>query len=359
MPFDAVVTATGVLHHPVYPDIDGLDTFRGPAFHSSRWPDDVNVAGKRVGIIGTGSTATQILGAATETAQSVSLFQRTAQWILPLPNPAISEEDRERFRNDDALLRREYERLNEDATSKFAAAVVGANPQVYTSLARLCREYLDTVKDPVLRQKLTPDYPVGCKRLVMSDCFYEAIQRPNAELVVDRIERVEPDGVRTVDGTLHSLDILVLATGFNTHQFFRPMRVSGLDGADLETEWSKENVSYLGVTAPKLPNWFMIGGPHSPIGNFSWLLTAETQFNYILQLLDLLRSGSREIVPKPEAAAAFRKAVRDQIPETVWATGCSSWYIDKNGNVASWPWTYDKFRADMAKPVLDDFLVRE
>ena len=358
MPFEAVITATGVLHHPVYPQIVGLETFAGAAFHSARWPDDIAIGGQRIGVIGTGSTATQIVGATVDTAKSVTLFQRTAQWILPLANPEISEDERAQFRADPELLQGQYDRLNHEATTKFAAAIVGANPHTLATLGRLCREHLETVVDPVLREQLTPDYPVGCKRLVMSDRFYAAIQRPNAELVTAAIDGIEPEGVRTVGGVLHRLDILVLATGFNTHQFFRPMRVHGLAGADLDQVWAEENVSYLGVTTPALPNWFMIGGPHSPIGNFSWLLTAETQFGYIKQLLDLMRQGAKEIAAKPAAAAAFRAAVRDQVPKTVWAQGCNSWYIDKNGNVASWPWTYDKFKADMAAPVLADFSVR-
>lgn len=356
MRFDAVITAVGVLHHPVMPRIEGMKRFAGASFHSSRWPDDLDLAGKRVGVVGTGSTAVQLVSALVDVADQVAMFQRTAQWVLPLKNPAFTDEDRARFRADPAALQAEYDRLNDEATGKFAAAVVGENPSAYRTMNRLCREYLDTVRDPELRARLTPDYPVGCKRLVMSDSFYEAIQHDNALLVTDPIQRVEADGIRTGDGALHALDVIVYATGFNTHQFFRPMHVVGKDGVVLDDAWDEENLSYLGVTTPSLPNWFMIGGPNSPIGNFSWLLTAEAQFGYIRQLLELLATGAgREIVPRPEAAKAFRDAVRAQVPSTVWAQGCSSWYIDKNGNVASWPWTYAKFREDMAAPRLEDF----
>jgi cyclohexanone monooxygenase len=356
MPFEVVITAVGVLHHPVIPDINGLADFGGPHFHSARWPDDLDVTGKRVGVIGTGSTAVQLISALVDQASSVTMFQRTAQWVLPLPNPAVTPEERQRLEQDPAALAAEYDRLNDEATGKFAAAIVGENPSAYRTMTRLCGEYLATVRDPELRVRLTPDYPVGCKRLVMSDSFYEAIQRDNATLVTNRIAQVEANGVRTADGSLHALDVLVLATGFNTHQFFRPMRVIGKNGVELDRSWDPENISYLGVTTPDLPNWFMIGGPHSPIGNFSWLLTAETQFGYIRQLIALIAAGeAREIVPSREAATAFREAVREKIPTTVWAQGCSSWYIDPNGNVASWPWTYARFQADMATPRLEDF----
>ena len=356
MRFDAVVTAVGVLHHPVLPKIVGMETFDGQSFHSSRWPDGLDLSGKRVAVIGTGSTAVQLVSALVDVADHVEMFQRTAQWILPLKNPAFTDEERQRFRDDPGALAAEYDRLNDEATGKFAAAVVGENASAYRTMQRLCREYLDTVNEPELRARLTPDYPVGCKRLVMSDRFYEAIQRDNADLVTKPIDRVEAAGIRTRDGRMHDVDVIVYATGFDTHRFFRPMHVIGKDDVVLDEAWDEENVSYLGVTTPSLPNWFMIGGPHSPIGNFSWLLTAEAQFGYIRQLIEVLASGDAvSIAPTPEAARSFREAVRAQVPSTVWAQGCRSWYIDKNGNVASWPWTYAKFRQDMERPRLEDF----
>jgi len=219
-----------------------------------------------------------------------------------------------------------------------------------------CEANLATVRDPVLRAKLTPDYKVGCKRMIMSDSFYEAIQQPNAEVVTDAIEAIVPEGVRTADGRVHELDVLVLATGFDTHRFMRPAKVVGRGGRSLDEAWAEANEGYLGVTIPGFPNWFMIGGPNSPIGNFSWLLTAENQFNYAMGLIDVLRSGNvTEIAPKPAAVKAFNEAVKAKMPDTIWATGCKSWYVDKNGNVASWPWTYEKFQADMKAPVLDDY----
>lgn len=358
--FNAVLTATGLLHHPVLPDIAGLDSFAGAAFHSSRWNHDIAMTGKRVGVIGTGSTATQIVSAVVGEAAKLTLFQRTAQWILPLPNESVAEEQKAIYRANPTLLSEEYQRINYDAGVKFAAALVGENPKVFASIERACQENLDnSVPDPELRRKLTPDYKIGCKRLVMSESFYAAIQRPNAELVVEGIERIEPEGVRTRDGRLHPLDVLVLATGFNTHQFFRPMQVIGEDGHSLDTAWADKNEGYMGVVTPGFPNWFMIGGPNSPIGNFSWLLTAENQMAYILQLLDLLRLGqARRIAPKVEATEAFNAAIAAKLPGTVWASGCTSWYVDAKGRVASWPWSYEKFLSDMRRPVLADFEIQ-
>ncbi len=349
--FDVVVTATGVLHHPVYPDIPGRDDFEGDCFHSARWDDSVSLRGKRVGIIGTGSTAIQIVSEVIDDVASLVLFQRTAQWIWPLPNRLITDEEKELYRSDATARQAEYKRLTHRMNSNFAAAIVGENPDGYAELEQDCIDNLNTVRDPELRAKLTPDYKVGCKRLIMSNEFYEAIQKPNAALETGKIARFVPDGIELEDGTVQALDVIVLATGFNTHQFFRPMKVMGPGGRTIEEAWRQRNEGYMTVAVPGFPNWFMIGGPTSPIGNFSWLLTAETQFAYVLKLIERLQQpGVSEIVPTAAATAAFNQAVRDRIPQTIWATGCSSWYIDASGNIASWPWTFDKFEQDLKEP---------
>ena len=355
--FDVVLVAAGVLHHAKFPDIAGLESFAGPCFHTSEWDDSVDLTGKRVGIIGTGSTAVQTTTAITPIVERLSLFQRTPQWMVRMPNLPTTPEQRADYEVDPGLLEAEYTRLIDDQNSKFAAAVVGENPGAYAALTRACEEHLElAVADPELRARLTPDYPVGCKRLIMADGFYEAVQQPNAELVTEPITAIEPAGVRTADGRLHELDILVLATGFDTHRFVRPMQVTGQGGRTLDEAWAHANEGYLNVTVPGFPNWFMIGGPNSPIGNFSWLLTAETQFGYALKLIDILRFGqARAIAPKASAAKAFNDAAKLKAKGTVWAGGCNSWYIDKNGNIASWPWSWAKFEKDLSAPVLEDF----
>jgi cyclohexanone monooxygenase len=357
--FDVVVTATGVLHHPVYPDIPGLADFAGAAFHSSRWDRTVDLAGKRVGVIGTGSTATQITAAIVDQVGHFSLFQRTAQWIMPAPNPHYTDDERAEFHANPDLLEREYARLNREQGVNFADAVIGENLEGYAKIEHLCIKNLAaSVRDPDLRRKLTPDYRVGCKRLIISEFFYDAIQRPNAELVTETITGVEAAGVRTADGRLHELDVLVLATGFNTHQFFRPMTVRGAGGVTLEDAWAERNLGYMCVTTPGFPNWFMIGGPNSPIGNFSWLVTAENQLGYAMKLMDRLRAGNaRQIAPKIEATRAFNDALAAKMGDTIWASGCRSWYLDAQGRVASWPWTYDTFLKDMSEPILEHFEV--
>jgi cation diffusion facilitator CzcD-associated flavoprotein CzcO len=354
--FDVVITAVGVLHHPVYPDIEGLTDFKGHAFHSADWDESLNLRGKRVGIIGNGSSAIQILPAIIDEVDKVSLFQRTAQWIMPEDNPEIHEEKRELYRNNPDEMDLRYRKLVEIFNNQFCAALVGLNPDFYSTVVRLCEENLACIEDADLRQKLTPDYKVGCKRLVVSNLFYEAIQKPNAELVTSRIKRIEADGVRTLDDRLHQLDVLVLATGFDPHQLFRPMKVIGEHGLTIDKAWENANSAYRSISTPGFPNWFMLGGPNSPIGNFSYLMTVEHQLSYILQLVEVLQTGkAKTIAPKPEATENYNAALSEKAKDSIWASGCRSWYLDKNGNVATYPWPYENFEREMSAPVLDDF----
>ena len=353
---DVVIAATGVLHKPVYPKIDGLDSFQGACFHSARWDHSLPLDGKRVGIVGTGSTAIQILPAIVDRVAKVSLFQRTAQWILPIANPHYSEQEKAQFRSHPAQMQTIYDDWLGRFNHTFARAVVGDKRQM-GRLEDLCNSNLDeNVLEPELKARLTPDYQVACKRLVMSDAFYPAIQRDNAALVTAGIERIEAAGVRTTDGVLHELDLLVLATGFDGHNFMRPMQVVGRSGLDLEQTWAGGNEAYRSVAIPDFPNFFMLVGPNSPIGNFSLILISEMQLNYVLQLVDLLLDGrAREIAPSRAATRHFNDAIQSAMNDTVWVSGCQSWYLDKNGNPAMWPYSFERFAEEMKHPDLDEF----
>jgi cyclohexanone monooxygenase len=354
--FDAVITAVGILHHPSLPDIEGLKAFAGAAFHTARWDHSVALEGKRIGVIGTGSTAIQVVPAIVDRAEKVSLFQRTPQWILPEPNLPIADEKRAAYRADPSLLADQYAHLAQAFNGAFCAAVAGEAPDVYARMAEACLDNLNTVADPGLRARLTPDYRMGCKRLIVSSLFYPAIQRPDAELVTEAISRIEAGGVRTADGRLHELDVLVLATGFDAHHPFGDMRITGRSGRPLSETWAKGNVTYRGVTVPDLPNWFMLGGPNSPLGNFSFLMTAERQLDYVLQLVDLLVEGrAREISPREAPTRAWTQALKEKLTGSIWASGCRSWYFDAHGNVATYPWSYETFEAEMKAPVLEDY----
>jgi cation diffusion facilitator CzcD-associated flavoprotein CzcO len=354
---DVVIAATGVLHHPNLPDIAGLEAFEGALFHSARWDHGIALDGRRVGIIGTGSTAVQIVSAIVDRVARLSLFQRTAQWIMPQENPPYSEAEKLEFRRHPERMRQLHADLSRLFAEGFSNAVVDAGSPQMKLIEDACRANLETsVRDPVLREKLRPSYRAACKRLVISPDFYQAIQKENAELVTDAIERVETAGVRARDGRLHELDVLVLATGFRADRFLRPMQVIGRDGRSLDEVWSQRPVAYLSLSIPGFPNLFMLNGPNGPVGNFSLIEVAELQIAYLLQLVDELRAGScREISATEEATQAFDAERVVAAKNTVWATGCRSWYLDDRGIPAAWPWTFDRFREEMAAPKLEAY----
>ena len=348
---DVVIAATGVLHHPRYPNIEGLDRFEGSVFHSARWDHSVDLEGVRLGIIGTGSTGVQIVCGVVDRVSHLSLFQRTAQWIMPSENPAVDDEQRSSFVAKPEDLRQYRQQLS-DLFDMFANAVVDIRSNELEWIERACLENLENnVRDPELREKLRPNYRAACKRLVISPDFYDAIQRPHTEVVTEPIDRIEPAGVRTADGRLHDLDVLVLATGFHADAFMRPIEVIGRGGVTLQEAWTPRPVAYLSISIPEFPNFFMINGPNGPVGNFSLIEVAELQVRYILQLIEGIRSGRcQEVSAAPTALDRFEEERAVAARNTVWVTGCNSWYLDDRGLPAVWPWSFLRFRDEMKAP---------
>ncbi|MCP3853628.1 MAG: NAD(P)/FAD-dependent oxidoreductase [Actinomycetia bacterium] len=351
-----LIGATGVLHHPSYPDIPGLDSFAGASFHSARWDHSVELEGKRVGVIGTGSTAVQITSALIDVVDRFSLFQRTAQWVLPVPNPGYTDEERAAYTADPDGLRILHDDLGQRMTNLVATALIDSESPAMARIEEQCRENLSQVVDPELRMKLSPDYRAACKRLIMSPDFYEKVQSPNLDLVTAGLERIEPTGVRTSDGVLHEIDVLVLATGFQVDRFLRPMEVVGVNGQTLDEAWTPRPLAYLAISVPGFPNLFMLNGPNGPVGNFSLIEIAERQFEYIAQLIDEVRAGRCEgLAPNAGATEAYEQSRVEAAKQTIWMTGCRSWYLDDRGIPATWPWTFDRFRDEMAAPKLEAF----
>jgi cation diffusion facilitator CzcD-associated flavoprotein CzcO len=357
---DVVIAATGVLHKPRYPDIAGVDTFAGPMFHTARWDHDVDLAGKRVGIIGNGSSGVQIVGAIAGKVAHLTLFQRTAQWILPQENVRYTDEEKADFRANPEKMAELHTGIGELFSAGFGDAVVDADHPHLKGIEQTCREHLETtVTDPDLRERLRPDYRAACKRIVVSGTFYPGIQHTDSELVTEKIQRIEPEGVRTVDGELHELDVLVLATGFHVDSFMRPMTVIGRGGAELDDAWHDRPIAYLSITIPDFPNLFMLNGPNGPVGNFSLIEVAELQFDYVLQLVELLRTGrATEVTADAQATEEFEDARTEAAKTTIWASGCKSWYLDDRGVPSTWPWTFAKFREEMVAPDLTKYDVR-
>lgn len=354
---DFIIPASGVLHHPAYPDIPGLDRFGGPAFHSARWDHSVPLSGRRVGVVGTGSSAIQIVGAIVDQVAELRLFQRTPQWIMPMSNPPYTEAEKQEFREHPERIVQLREEISRMFVDTFANHLADVNSPQLQAIHAACEAHLEnSVRDPELREKLRPNYRAGCKRLILSENFYDAIQRPNAKLVTEPIERVEGAGVRTRDGVLHELDVLVLATGFRVDRFIRPTEVIGRDGVRLDDVWKDTPAAYLAISVPDFPNFFLLNGPNSPVGNFSLIEVAELQFAYILQLVELVRRGvCAELSASHAAMRHFDAARKQQAARTIWASGCRSWYLDGEGVPIAWPWPFDRFCEEMARPNLADF----
>jgi cation diffusion facilitator CzcD-associated flavoprotein CzcO/acetyl esterase/lipase len=345
---DVVVTATGVLHHPRMPDLPGLDEFEGRSFHSARWPGDVDLTGQRVAVVGTGSTSAQIVAAiASQTAQ-LHVLQRSAQWILPIPNRPYGPRIRQVLTRLPFANRAIYSAYRTGLTRLFGTATTepGAARWAISTAARLNLRL--GVKDPELRRRVTPDHEPMCRRLIMSAGYYSAIQRPNVTIETERIERIESKGVRLADGRLIEVDILVLATGFDAHAYLRPMAVAGA-GRTLEEAWADGPRAYRTVALPGFPNLFTIMGPHSPIGNFSLIAVAESQAAYVLGWIEALRRGEVVAVSPTdeatdEATDEYNAELRAALPDTVWASGCTSWYLGPDGLPELWPWSPERHR---------------
>lgn len=355
---DVVIAATGVLHHPNQPQIEGLERFAGDSFHSARWDHSVPLDGRRIGIIGSGSTGVQIVSALAGRASRVTHIQRSPQWIMPMPNDPYTDEQRAAFRENPALI--DQIRYGESYTSmvrRFTEAIIDHESPQMAEIEAVVRNNLEqSIGDPVLRERLRPNYRAACKRLIYSPDYYQMVQRPDVDVVVGGIAHIEPEGVRMQDGSLHALDVLVLATGFQAHRFMRPMTVQGRDGADLDAFWATHPAAYLGISMPEFPNFFMINGPTGPVGNFSLIDIAERQWGYVEQLIGALASGRcREISVSADTMTDYEQRRIAAAKKTIFASGCSSWYLDADGMPSSWPWSYDAFAEQTAAARFEQF----
>jgi cation diffusion facilitator CzcD-associated flavoprotein CzcO len=361
---DLVFAATGMLHHPVTPDFPGLDAFNGVKMHSAQWDHTVDLEGKRIGVIGNGSSGAQLIPELINKADTdVTVFQRTPQWLIKVVDKPYSEKDKMRFRKKPVAMQRV-----KDAVlfiyGKGTAALASDSPWyriVHKGMAWNARRYLNSsIKDPELRAKLTPDYKLGCKRVVMNSTFYEAIQKSNAHLVTDGIERIEAGGVRTVDGQFHPLDALVFATGFDPLAYMRPMNFVGRAGLSIKEAWADKIQAYRSLCLAGFPNFFLMLGPNSPIGNYSVIAISEMQADYALQLVSQWQAGQLETIEvKPEAVQGWSAMLQEKMGHTVWASGCNSWYLDGDGDPLLWPGNWKQWVAEMRSPEIGDFYAVE
>ena len=349
---DVFIAATGFLNQPFYPDIAGRDSFAGPAFHSARWDHAVPHQGNRWGIIGSGCSGVQITEALAWEGVEVTQFIRRAQWVHIRENPHTTWWQRMKLRLPGAYAaeqRKLWSFIN--VMDRWR---IEPGPQ-REAMQREFRSYLDVIADPELKAKLTPQYHLGCTRIPKSDQnYYRAVQLPNVRVENRPIARIVPEGILLKDGTRHALDVLVFATGFDTHAYMRPMNVVGQNGATLDEVWKERIYSYGGIGLPGFPNLYMLYGPFSPVNNVPVPLGLEQEIGTILRLIEVARDRRVALAPKPEATAKFVARLDAAFPGTVWV-GCKNWYSDQHGTPILWPLPQDAHRDFFATPRLDDF----
>lgn len=355
---DFVIAATGVLHHPNIPHIEGMESFEGAMFHTTRWDHSLRLEGKRVAVIGTGSTGIQIVSALQPVAEKVYQVQRTAQWVRYIPFNKYSDEDKQRFRDNPELIEElAAEWAFGETAQKFMRGLADEASEEMHYIESLCQEDLATrITDPKLREVLTPNYRAACKRLVMSWDYFDAVQKENVEVVTDKIQRIEKNGIRFESGKFIEVDVIALATGFDVSKFIRPTRVIGLNGFDLEEFWTPDPKAYGALTMPGFPNLFFVNGPNGPVGNFSLIDIAEKQMHYIMQIVELLRSGACDAIQvSHEAFEDFNTRRREAAKKTIWASGCKSWYLDSEGLPGIWTLSIDELVEMTRKPKWTDY----
>jgi cation diffusion facilitator CzcD-associated flavoprotein CzcO len=353
---DFLISATGILRKVNKPHINGLEAFKGDVFHTAEWRHDVDLKNKRVGVIGTGSSATQVTTTLANQGVNLHVFQRTPQWIMSFPNKEVSEKEKEACR-ENILLPVFYHKFQSFLIEQMGSKAVIGNKVQHTLLSMVCKFNLrKNIKDKALREKLTPDYQVGCKRLILSDGYYNAMQLKNVSLVTDGIDQLNEAGIVTKDGRQHNLDVIVMATGFDPFAYMRPMNLIGKNGIHINESWQKKIQAYRSLNLPDFPNFFLMLGPNSPIGNFSVIAISEAQTAYVVKVIQSWQQRQfDEIAAKPAAVERFNNYVRAGMGKTVWVTGCNSWYLDGDGDPAMWPYTWKQWLKEMAKPDLNDF----
>jgi cation diffusion facilitator CzcD-associated flavoprotein CzcO len=347
---DVLLTACGQLSVPSVPPLPGLDGFEGPAFHTARWRHDVDLAGKRVAVVGTGCSAIQVVPAIQPHAAHIDVYQRSPGWTLPRMDFAYKERTKRLLARYPALQRLDRQAIF--AFQELAAVGMTGRRWVLKPFRAVGQWQINrAIKDPELRRKVTPDDQLGCKRVMLTDDWYPALAQSNVELVTERIEEIGPAGIRTADGAERAADVLVLATGFRSHSFTAPMEIVGAEGRTLEVEWAEGARAYFGMSVPGFPNMFLLYGPNTNGGSGSVIYTIEANMSHVVDALRRLdRADARQIEIRREAADRFDRELRAALAGTVWHTGCTNWYVDEKGhNPSQWPWLWSTYRRRTAQ----------
>lgn len=357
---DLVVSATGPLSDPKIPDVPGLDSFPGKVFHSARWDHDYDLRGKRVAMVGTGASAIQIVPSIQPEVERLTLFQRTPPWVMPRVDRPISGAERALHRALPFTTKARrgllwgIRELQTQAFTKRPNELVLVEQLAKRNMAR-------SIKDPALRARLTPDYRIGCKRILLSSAYYPALAQPNVDVVASGLSEIRGSTVVAADGSTAEVDAIVFGTGFHVTDMPITERVVGVDGRLLAEAWRGGMQALRGASAAGFPNWMTIIGPNTGLGTSSMILMIESQLNYMadfVRQLDVL-GGRVALDARPGAVSSWNRRVQERMTRTVWNTGgCTSWYLDASGrNTTIWPGTTAEFRKATRRVELSEYEV--
>lgn len=343
---DILIMGYGPLCEPSLPSIPGIESFEGTLFHTARWRHDYDLTGKRVAVIGTGASAIQVVPQIQPLAAHLSLFQRTPPWIVPRGDHPIADWKHRLYH---ALPVAQYlARTRLYWQHEFMAPGLVYGSDIMNAATRLAQRHLEKqVADPVLRAKLTPHYAMGCKRILVSDDYYPALTRPSVEVISDRIHEIRAHSIVTGDGREHEVDAIICGTGFHVTDIQMPTRIQGNGGQSLAARWSEGASAYLGTTVSGFPNMFLLIGPNTGLGHNSIVFMIEAQIHYILSCLRKINKKKLQSVEvRTEVQARFDAEIQRKMLSTVWASGCTSWYLDAKGhNTTLWPgFTFEFWR---------------
>jgi cation diffusion facilitator CzcD-associated flavoprotein CzcO len=353
----ALVAGVGALHLPQIPELPGIEKFAGPAFHSARWRHDVDLKGKKVAVIGTGASAVQFVPKIAPEVGELTLFQRTPPWIMPKADHEMSGRTRALFKAFPPA-QRAYRNV---LYWLLEARAIGFNGQSWVMNVgqRLAKRNIDrAITDPALRRKVTPDYTMGCKRVLISNDYYPALARDNVEVVTDGVREVREHSVVDAAGVEHEADVIVYGTGFHVTDAFDDLEIVGREGRNLGKEWATEGMrTHLGITVAGFPNLFFLLGPNTGLGHNSVVFMIEAQISYVAEALRLARG--RAIEPKPEVQERFNGDIQRKLAKGIWTRGgCKSWYLDAKGvNRTIWPGFTWRYWLDTRKVRREDFLL--
>jgi cation diffusion facilitator CzcD-associated flavoprotein CzcO len=351
--FDLVTTATGGLSRPAFPDIPGIEAFEGTLFHSARWDHGYALEGKTVGVIGTGASSIQFVPQIAPRVQKLTLFQRTPPWIVPKADRPIGRFEQALYRAFPLLQR--LHRLFIYWMLELRVLGFVINPKIMALPQRAAVRYIEeTVRDPALRKKVTPGYVFGCKRVLLSNDYYPALNRANVDVIDTGIREITKTGVVTNDGVLHEVDALILGTGFAAAEAVAPFAITGSAGVDLNEHWKDGAEAYLGTAVAGYPNLFLIVGPNTGLGHSSMVFIIEAQVEHVMRAIAAMRrERAASIEVRQDAQQRFNRRLHATLANTVWSSGCVSWYRTSAGkNTTLWPGFTFTFR-NLARRQLD------